>query len=108
MATTRDGRPVEFGRDDEQRRFVATVEGRIAAVAEFMQTPDLVVFTHTETDPAFEGQGVASQLVAWALDDTRRRAYAVLPTCPFVAGYIGRHPEYADLVYRSKGEGASS
>jgi uncharacterized protein len=103
MVTTRDGRAVELSRDDERRQFVAVVDGRVAALAEFMQTPELIIFTHTETDPTFEGQGVASQLVRWALEDARTRGYSVLPVCPFVSGLIARHPaDYADLVYRSR------
>lgn len=102
-ATTKDGRAVEFSRDDERTRYAATVDGTTAAIAEYMVTPELVVFTHTETDPSFEGQGVASQLVKWALDDVRGRGLAVLPLCPFVKAYIGRHrDEYGDLVYRSR------
>ncbi len=103
--TTRDGRTVELSRDDERRQFTAVVEGHVAALAAFMQTPELVVFTHTETDPTFEGQGVASQLVRWALDDVRSRGFSVLPVCPFVSGFVGRHiEEYGDLVYRSRTE----
>lgn len=105
MTTTKDGRPIELSRDDDRRQYVAVVDGRVAALAEFMQTPELVVFTHTETDPTFEGQGVASRLVRWALEDARSRGYSVLPVCPFVSGFIARHQdEYADLVYRSRTE----
>ena len=33
----------------------------------------------------------------------RARGLAVLPLCPFVKAYIGKHPdEYADLVYTSR------
>jgi uncharacterized protein len=102
-ASTKDGRPLEFARDDAGRRYTAAVDQRVAALAEFIPTDELVVFTHTETDPAFEGQGVASQLVKWALDDVRTRAVRVLPLCPFVKAYIQRHPdEYADLVFTSR------
>ena len=102
-STTKDGRPVELSRDDDGKRYTASVDGRVAALAEFIPTAELVVFTHTETDPSFEGQGVASQLVRWALDDVRARGLAVLPLCPFVKAYIAKHAdEYADLVYASK------
>jgi hypothetical protein len=105
MTTTKDGRPVELARNEDRRQFTATVDGTVAALAEYMQTPELVVFTHTETDPAFEGQGVASALVRWALDDARARGYAVLPVCPFVSGWVSRHmEEYGDLLYKSKTE----
>lgn len=101
-ATTKDGRPVEFARDDANKAYTASVEGRVAARAVFMPAGELIVFTHTETDSAFEGQGVASQLVRWALDDVRARGLRVAPLCPFVKAYIGRHSdEYGDLVFRS-------
>jgi predicted GNAT family acetyltransferase len=102
-ATTKDGRPVEFARDDTDRRYTGSVEGRIAALAEFTPAAELVVFTHTETDPAFEGQGVASHLVRWALDDVRARGLRVVPVCPFVKAYVTRHAEeYGDLVFTSR------
>ena len=101
-ATTKDGRELDLARDDSNQRYTGSVAGEVAALAAFMTADRLVVFTHTETDPAFEGQGVASQLVAWALDDVRSRGLKVLPLCPFVKGYIGKHAdEYGDLVYTS-------
>jgi predicted GNAT family acetyltransferase len=102
-ATTKDGRPVEFARDDAGERYTGTVEGTIAASAAFTPAARLVVFTHTETDPAFEGQGVASQLVRWALDDVRARGLRVVPVCPFVQEFLRRHAdEYDDLVLTSR------
>jgi predicted GNAT family acetyltransferase len=109
MTTTADGRVIELSRDERGRRYLATVEGSVIGEAEFLLTPELVIFTHTEIDPRFEGQGVGSVLVHWALDDARARGYTVLPTCPFVRAYIGRHSEeYADLVYRSPHGGSPS
>lgn len=102
MVTTADGRLIEFSRDTQNRRYRATVDGHVVGEAEFLLTPELVVFTHTETDPGFEGQGIGSALVRWALDDVRGQGYSVLPTCPFVRGYVERHAdEYADLLYRA-------
>jgi predicted GNAT family acetyltransferase len=53
---------------------------------------------HTEVEPELERHGVGSQLVAATLDDLRARGLPVVPICPFVRGFIRRHPEYADLV----------
>jgi predicted GNAT family acetyltransferase len=33
-----------------------------------------------------------------ALDAARRRKLAVIPECPFVRGWLAKHPEYQDLV----------
>jgi GCN5-related N-acetyl-transferase len=45
-----------------------------------------------------EGTGVGSLLVEQALEDTRKRGLNVVALCPFVASYIRRYPDYADLV----------
>lgn len=60
--------------------------------------PGLVVLVHTDVATSVEGSGVGSALVAGALDDIRARGLRVVPVCPFVAAYIRRHPDYADLV----------
>ena len=102
MATTRDGREITTAWDTEQNRFVATVDGEPAAFIEYMRSPDVVVLTHTEALPGFDGQGVASELVRSALDEIRAHGYLVRPVCPYVAKWIERHPgEYDDLVHHS-------
>jgi predicted GNAT family acetyltransferase len=103
VATTKDGRSLDLARDDDGRRYTGTVDGRVAALTEFIPAGRLVIFTHTETDPSFEGQGVASQLVRWALDDVRARGLHVVAECPFVKAYIGKHSdEYGDLLFVSR------
>jgi uncharacterized protein len=57
-----------------------------------------LAFIHTEVDERFEGQGLGSTLVRRALDEVRSRDESVLPFCPFVREFIGKHHEYADLV----------
>ncbi len=53
---------------------------------------------HAETDRAYGGRGVASEMARFALEDARARELEVIPSCPFVSGYIRKHSEYADLV----------
>ena len=58
-----------------------------------------MIFTHTEVDPTFEGKGVGSALARFALDDVRADRHPPgAAACPFIKGWIGKHPEYADLV----------
>lgn len=86
----------------EQHRYEARVGRELAALSDYIPTPELVAFTHTEVLPGFEGRGIASALVRQALADVRRRHLKVLPVCPFVRDLIARHPaQYADLLYRS-------
>jgi predicted GNAT family acetyltransferase len=80
------------------RRYEISVDGTVAGFAEYDERDERVVFTHTEIDDAYEGQGLGGRLVAYALDDVRRRGLSVVPRCPFVRTYIAEHPEYTDLV----------
>jgi len=78
------------------------------AVAEYRRRGETIFFIHTEVPRELDGQGVASQLVKTALDDARTQHLVVVPFCPFVAGYIRRHPDYKGLVppeYRDLVEG---
>ncbi len=82
-----------------RNRFEARVDGDPAGFAEYMTTDTLIVFTHTEVDPRFEGKGVGGALIRGALDRVRAGERKVLPLCPFVKAWIGKHPDYFDLVY---------
>jgi predicted GNAT family acetyltransferase len=84
----------------EQARYEArTADGTLAGFAAYQLAPQVLVMTHTEVDHAFEGQGVATTLIRAALDDIRSRGLHVVPLCPFVATFLQRHPDYADLVF---------
>ena len=58
----------------------------------------LHAFDHTEVEPRYEGHGLAGRLVTEALDAARDRGWTVLPYCPYVRAFLGKHREYADLV----------
>ena len=60
--------------------------------------PSVILFPHTEIAPAFEGKGLASVLVQGALDDIRERGLRIKVTCPYILGWLPKHPEYKDLV----------
>lgn len=76
-------------------RYELTVGGK-TAVAAYRREGDIVTFTHTGVPQELEGQGVASRLVAGALADVRDRGLRIVPECPFIAGYVHRHPEVRD------------
>lgn len=54
---------------------------------------DRVVFFHTEVDADREGQGLAAELAAFALDATVARGCTIVPVCPYIAAYVKRHRE---------------
>jgi hypothetical protein len=89
---------ISFADNAGQHRFELRKAGEVAAIAEYQLRPGAVTFIHTEVLPKFEGQGLGSKLARAALDEVRRRGLRAIPQCPFIAGYIRKHPEYLDLV----------
>jgi uncharacterized protein len=79
-------------------RFELTVDGVLAAYAEYNLLKQGLLFTHTEVLASYEGQGLGSQLARFALDEVRARGVQAIPVCKFIAGFIRKHPEYLDLV----------
>ena len=79
-------------------RFAVTVDGDDAGGAYYKRRGDLVIFDHTEVADRYEGKGVGSALARAALDAVRAAGDKVVPLCPFINGYIQRHPDYQDLV----------
>ena len=71
---------------------------RLLGVAAYRRHGEQLHFTHTEVDPDVGESGLGSRLVRGALDDVRSKGGHVVPLCPFVRGWIERHPDYADLV----------
>ena len=91
---------IEVRRNDGDQRYEAWVDGVLAGFADYQVTDVLIVFTHTEVGDAYEGQGVGSAIARYALDDVRSTGtHRVLTMCPFIKGWMQRHPEYQDLAY---------
>jgi predicted GNAT family acetyltransferase len=84
--------------NSDQSRFEVFDGDELAGFAEYHRSGDEVAFIHTEIDPRFEGRGLAGLLARTALDTARAQGLAVLPYCPFIRGWIKKHPEYVDLV----------
>jgi predicted GNAT family acetyltransferase len=85
-------------RDNTSRnRFELDVEGAVA-FANYRVTPQAVIITHTETPRGLRGRGIASELVRGARDLIRADGRKVIAGCGFVADYLRKHPEFADLT----------
>ncbi|BCL16841.1 MULTISPECIES: GNAT family N-acetyltransferase [Micromonospora] len=85
--------------DPARRRFEILVDDALAGFTAYRpRGADVLVFTHTQVDPAFRGKGVGEALIRGTLDEVRRRGARVVPRCPFMAAFIDRHAAYADLV----------
>ena len=90
----------EIVNNAERQRYEIRRDGQLLGFAAYQKANRLIVFTHTEIEPAAEGQGIGGRLVRGALDDVRSQGLPVLPICPFVQQWMSRHPDYLDLDYR--------
>ncbi|WP_030056106.1 MULTISPECIES: GNAT family N-acetyltransferase [Streptomyces] len=86
----------------DKSRFEITEDGVPAGFAEYHRHQNEIAFIHTEIDPAFGGRGLGGTLARAALDNAREQGLAVLPYCPFIRGWLGKHPDYVDLVPQSQ------
>jgi predicted GNAT family acetyltransferase len=86
----------------ERERFEARDEtGATAGVVTYQLTGNIIAYTHTEVTPEFEGRGVGSLLARAVMDDARANGRTVVPICPFLSGWLEKHPEYGSIVARS-------
>ena len=71
------------------------------AKIEYIKTNNGEIYlTHTEVPVALEGQGIGSQLAEKVLTDIDKKGLRLIPLCPFVAGYIKKHPDWKRIVMR--------
>jgi predicted GNAT family acetyltransferase len=82
----------------ELGRFEIHIDGARAGLADYVVRDGVMAITHTETTPQLQGRGIAARLIRDVLDEARGRGLSVRPDCWYVAQYISRHPEYADLL----------
>jgi predicted GNAT family acetyltransferase len=81
-----------------QSRYEGRVDGTVAGFVRYVRHPNHLDLVHTEIAPEFEGRGLGGRLVKGALEDVRAHGGRVVASCPFVAAYLDKHPEYGDLV----------
>jgi len=78
-------------------RFEIEQDGEVAYL-EYSMTGNVLELIHTEVPNKLHGLGLASLLAENALRWARENNFKVDVICPSVQEYIGKHPEYSDLV----------
>ncbi|WP_432181130.1 GNAT family N-acetyltransferase [Streptomyces sp. NBC_00063] len=95
--------PQVTDRPEKSRYEILADDGtETAGFAEYHLSEGEIAFIHTEIDSRFAGRGLGGLLAREALGDARARGLCVLPYCPFIRGWIRNHPEYADLVPKTR------
>jgi predicted GNAT family acetyltransferase len=89
---------LEIVNNTHARRFETRI-GDYFALINYDLSGQNIVFFHTEVPIPLEGQGIASKMAHTALEYARANNLKVIPSCPFIAAYIRKHPEYQPLVW---------
>ena len=89
---------IKFADAPDRSRYELTSGDDVIGFIDYRLHGDVITMVHTEVGEQYSGQGHAGTLARSALDDARSRGLSVVPTCPYIEAYIGKHPEYADLV----------
>jgi predicted GNAT family acetyltransferase len=85
-----------------RERFEAHPESsEIAGVVTYQLSDNIIVYTHTEVDAQFEGEGVGSALARAVMEDAKAHGRTVVPMCPFISQWLLRHHEYDSIVART-------
>lgn len=80
-------------------RFEMERDGKLAFL-DYSISGNVLELIHTEVPVELRKHGMASSLAETALRWAQENHYKVDVICPSVQDYIGKHPEYADLVLR--------
>jgi uncharacterized protein len=91
----------EVQQDTKMNRFDLLVDGVGVGEIDYQVRENTIVLTHTEIDPARRESGLGGELIRGALNLIRADTdYRVIPSCPFVAHWIDKNPDYQDLLTR--------
>lgn len=69
----------------------------IAELTYTLQDNNVMTLDHTETDPKFTGEGLASSLVKHSVQYAREKDLKIDPLCKYAATQFKRHEEYRDV-----------
>ncbi|MBF6137893.1 N-acetyltransferase [Nocardia otitidiscaviarum] len=85
-------------RNDTQHRYEVWYGNSLAGFSEYRERDNDTVFIHTEVDSEFSGKGLGKVLAEEAVKDVIERGRVIVPRCPFIKGWLDKHPEYDEHV----------
>lgn len=91
----------ELAHEPDARRYTLRIGGQLIAVVDYAVNAGNVSFTRTFTQPTHRGQGLAGELVEYAVNDVEATTdYSIVPMCWYVAEWFDEHPERSGLLSR--------
>lgn len=87
--------------DAARGRFRLSMRGAEAVVLDYVSRSGSWDIVHTYADPAFRGTGAASRLVQHVFDQAAAAGLQIVPSCPYIPVWVGRHPAAAAMLVPS-------
>lgn len=79
-------------------RFELPISGGLAAVAYYSLEDGRVILRHTEVPFEYSGQGYGTKLARAVFEKLRSEGARVIVSCPFMALFAARNPQYAAML----------
>lgn len=89
---------IQHKETDGKGMFFIEKDGDIIAELTYsLQDNNVMTLDHTETDPKYTGEGLASGLVKHSVDYARKKDLKIDPLCKYAAKQFERHEEYREV-----------
>lgn len=91
----------EFTHEPDANRYALHIDGELAGVLDYSILGHAISMRRAYTAPHRRGQGLAAELVAYAVDDVEATTdYKIVPMCWYVAEWFEKNPERSELLSR--------
>lgn len=85
--------------DPKEQKFYSIIDGKESFLLyDVSSDKKKLNYKSTFVPDELRGKHIAEKIVKFALDYARNNHLKIIPSCPFVARIIDRHPEYKSLV----------
>ena len=84
----------------DKKQYEFHIEGFTPKIEYIKNNNGEIYLTHTEVPDQLGGRGIGSELVKQVLENIEKQGLRLVPLCPFVAGYIQKHPDWKRIVMR--------
>ncbi|GFE63439.1 GNAT family N-acetyltransferase [Litoreibacter roseus] len=78
-------------------RYVLETDHGAAEMTFSVTSSTMIIVDHTVVPKEVEGQGFASKLAEFMVQDARENGHKIVPLCPYVNAWRRRHPDSADV-----------
>lgn len=83
----------------ERERYEARADGELVGYTEYRRNDGTIMLARTEVPEELQNKGIGAALARFALEAARKAGKRVEPVDPFIAGWLERHPAYADMMH---------